>query len=309
MKTFVGPTWETLAIFEKPVRGKNLSFVEIPHFQPEGVEEKVRAQWEKQVDDKLVELRAKGIAVEKRPYAEDAGKNPLSALYEGAKAKMWPGSAITLHDFSEKKTGIELHVSQTSFPAIKALSDPDIIESYRLAHAPLPRPALAVCTFARTQDDYLALTVRGPKTNMYPGRLYGQGGNPTDTKKTVVEHQLDEMASEISVGEKQVRPSSFTFFGIVVDNDQLKRKPDLVGIVDVRRDTWRLKEQMRKRTSFEPDAIDVLFAPVDPGGLHDYLVMRTHPSWFCPAAHGGLALIGRAFYGDGWLNDVLKDMK
>ncbi|MEK6822754.1 MAG: hypothetical protein AABY13_02905, partial [Nanoarchaeota archaeon] len=249
---------------------------------------------------------------ERRDGCPEGGE--LAALHEGDKPKMWPGPAVTLRDVQPRNAGIDLLVSQTSFPAIDALKDKTFSELYETQGITKPRPALAICTYAITTDGMLALTVRGARTNMYPGRLYGQGGNPRSTNTNVVEHQKAENKDEILVQDNEYPVNGgrgFWFGGIVEDNEQLPRKTDLVGWCYLNIDSKTLKGRsyerpMEKRPN---DAVGIVFAPAKEGPLLDYLTKTTHPVQFCPPAHAGLVVYGLHKFGNEWAQNVIKKIE
>lgn len=303
-------TWETLSVFDEPIEADNIGFIDSPLQIPEGMDEQIRSNWDKQLESKQNELQREGISTEIRSYHLDASEKPLNALYENDEPKMWPGPAISLKDV-DTDTPIRLHVGQTYFPFIAALKDEEIRALYKQQDIPVPRPALAICTYALTDDGQLVLTVRGSRTNMYPGRFYGQGGNPELTNTNISDHQAAEMEGEILVKPNDYNPSGLRFTGIVVDDEQLPGKPDLVGWVPVNLESGEIKERVRKRPMNERpnDVIDVVFAPADETGLFSYLVNRTHPVQYCPPSNGGLVLYGHHVFGSDWSSQVLERLE
>jgi len=200
---------------------------------------------------------------------------------------MWPGPVVSLKEVRQTGSGrIELLVGQTTFPFIAALSKENVSKLYTEQGIAKPRPAIAICTYALTNDGKLALTVRGQRTNMYPGRLYGQGGNPLTTNTSIVQHQIDESKDELNLPDFSVNRLSgkFRFTGVVIDNEALPGKPDLVGWVPVDLSSDDIRERVYQRALSERpnDAVGVVFAPSDADGLFDYLVNGTHTSQYCP---------------------------
>ncbi len=283
--------WRILNRFARTFNGEAISFIDSPISYPEGVEEAVRKSWNLQLRKKQNALKMNGVNTEIKPYHLDKANNPLNALYEGKQTKMWPGPVVSLQSVLEKNEGINLLVAQTSFPFIAALKDEKISNLYESREIEKPRPSLAICTYALTLDDKLVLTVRGERTNMYPRRFYGQGGNPLYTNTNIVEHQIDEMQDEILVNPKDYNPSNFVFGGLIEDREDFPEKPDLIGWVPVNLEYGQIKERVRKRAIEERpnDSIDVTFVPATKHGLHDYL-SNINPKEFCPSALGGLFL-------------------
>lgn len=303
--------WETLEIFEEPIFAKKIKLKESPLSTPNGVEEIIRKNWDKQLKEKQAQVAKVGIQAEINKYHLDKSNNPLNALYEKEKPIMWPGPAISLRGIRKIDNDTELIVGQTSFPYISALKDKEVSSLYETLGIVKPRPALAICTYALTQDGQLTLTVRGSRTNMYPGRLYGQGGNPLFTNTILAEHQADEMKDEILIQPNEYDSNELRFSGIVIDREQLPDKPDLVGWVPVNLEAGNIRERVYKRSSDKRpnDAISVVFVPSTEGELFDHLVERSHPVQYCPSAHGGLVLYGYHNFGEKWTENLLDKLK
>ncbi|MBU0460289.1 MAG: hypothetical protein KKH52_03090 [Nanoarchaeota archaeon] len=304
-------TWESLHVFKNPESPDRIKFRDSPLEMPVGVDEVIRQNWDTQLKQKQEQLSKTKIDTEIKVYHLDTSENPLNALYEGDKPKMWPGPVVSLKDVQTSDSGIELLVGQTYFPFIAGSKDEKISKLYNEQEIVKPRPALAICTYALTQDGQLTLTVRGSRTNMYPGRLYGQGGNPLFTNINISEHQADEMRDEILVQPNEYDSNELRFSGIVVDREQLADKPDLVGWVPVNIEAGCIKERVYKRNPDKRpnDAIGVVFAPSTEGELFDYILQKTHPVQYCPPAHGGLVLYGHHNFGSEWSKDLLKKLE
>lgn len=304
-------TWEALYIFDKPEFGSRFSFRDSPLEMPEEIDRIIKRNWNTQLRQKKEQLSKIGITTEIRPYPADTSENPWNALYEGDKQIMWPGSVVSLKDVQKKDSGIELLVGQTYFPFIVGLNDEDVSRLYEKQGIAKPRPALAIGTYALTQDNKLTLTVRGSRTNLYPGRLYGQGGNPLFTNTDILKHQADEMKDEILIEPNEYDPEELRFSGIVADNEQLPNKPDLIGWIPVNLESGKIRERVYKRPSNERpnDAIGVVFAPSTEGELFDYIAQQTHPVQYCPSAIGGLVLYGHHNFGSDWSTSLLKTLE
>lgn len=307
--------WDVLHCFEVPLEAKRIELVDTPLKMPIGVDEAIRKSWNLQLVSKQEQLSKSGICTGIKPYHNDTSSLPLNALYEGEKCKMWPGPVISLtswQEMNEEDNNVfRLYVGQTSFPFIAGLKDPEISKLYGLQGIPKPRPALAVCTFASTLDKKLVLTLRGQKTPMYPGRMYGQGGNPLFTNVDITVHQKDENRDEILLNEEDyLLGKGPSFLGLIVDTEQLPDKPDIVGYYPVNIESESLLERIQQRPLDKRpnDAIGISFAPSEEGKLFDYLAKETIPKQFCPPAHGGLVLYGSSMYGKKWAEDLLKKL-
>lgn len=301
-------TWEIMHIFQTPVKGQNIQFREVKITHPAGVENLIRANWDQQLATKQAQLEEQGIqGLTIEPYQRDKSSTPLNALYEAGVAKMWPGPAITLVSIKENHPMIELEVAQTYFPFIAALNDPEIKSLYISQGIEIPRPSLAICTFTETSDGKLTLTVRGQRTNMYPGRFYGQGGNPLFPTVNPVEQQTDEMSDEILVTPVSYNPRRMEFGGLTEDRETLPGKPDLIGWVGVNLDSEEIERRVKDRINHPNDAEAVAFAPASDEALLRYMV-SANPSDYCPPAYAGLILYGRMHFGELWQQDLLKQL-
>jgi hypothetical protein len=278
---------------------------------PAGLDEIMRTNWDKQLNDKKQQLIQQGLSVEIKPYHLDKSEKPLNALYEGKSPKMWPGPVVTLKDAKYSQNSAELSVGQMFYPLIAALKDPEIVALFAKEKIDVPRPALGICTLGKTIDDELTLTVRGAKTNVYPGRFYTMGGNPTTAEQTVVEHQKEEIQDEILVKQTEYNPAEFMFGGIVNDTDLLKNKPDLVGWISLNLYSDEIRERVHNRPVEKrpTDVYDVAFVSAYDGTLFDYLVKMTSPIQYCPPVHGALALYGAHNFGQQWLEDLIQRLE
>lgn len=302
-------TWGILYTFQAPVNGQNIQFREVQIKHPVGLDGLVRSNWDQQLIAKQSQLAGQGITgLAIQPYQEDKSATPFNALYEAGEVKMWPGPAITLVGINNDYRGVELDVAQTSFPFITALNDYKIKELYISQGIEIPRPALAICTFAQTKDGKLTLTVRGERTNMYPGRFYGQGGNPLFTTDNPVEHQVKEMVGETLITTESYDPRKLEFGGITVDREELPGKPDLVGWVRVNLHSEEIDRRVGERTKHPNDAVAVAFVPASDEALLKYIV-TANPNDYCPPAYAGLILYGRMHFGQLWEQDLLKQIQ
>lgn len=303
--------WKVIELFDNPVNGNCVHLVEEPSEKLQGIEELVRKIWDDELKLKQADFASQDIDTDIRPYHLDTSAKPFNALYLGNKAQMWPGPSISLKKVVKSSSGVNLFVSPLSFPYIKALRNKTIEFIYHEAGINKPSPSLAICTFAKTLDNQLTLTVRSSRTSVYPKRLYGQGGNPETADIEVYLHQQREMEDEILVNPFDYGINDFNFLGIAVDNDQILGKPDLIGWVPVRLDSDEIQKRVSNRSIYKRphDAAAVIFAPAKEGELFDYLTLRSHPFQFCPPAHAGLVLYGRFNYGEEWSNNLLKKLE
>ncbi len=303
--------WETLEVFEEPIFARNIKFKESPLSTPNGVEEIIRKNWNEQLKEKQAQIAKVGIQAEIHNYHLDKSNNPLNALYEKGKPIMWPGPAISLSGIRKINNSTELIVGQTSFPYISALKNKEVSHLYEIQGIVKPRPALGITTFALTADENLVLTVRGSRTNMYPGRLSGQGGNPTSTDTDITIHQIDEMKEEINLDPEHYDPNNLRINGIAIDNEQLMHKTDLVGWIPINLEAKKVREMVYQRNPNERpnDVIGVVFISGTEGGLFKDLIERSHPVQYCPLAHGGLVLYGYHSFGKEWAKDLLDKLK
>jgi hypothetical protein len=302
-------TWSILEIFDQPINGENVYLKEVSLPKPEGLDERLKTNWDLQLKAKQDELAEKaGTTTEIRPYHLDRSEKPFSALYQGEKPVQWPGPVVSLVEIERTVNHkVILGVGQMFYPQISALRDEGIVSVYKEQGIAIPRPALGINTPVLTADNLLTLTVRGIRTNQYPGRLYAPGGQPLTPDTDVIEHQLDEIEEEILIRPDEYN-HNFIFGGVVIDDELLPRKPDLVGWVKVGLDSGDIQERVygRKAEDRPNDVTAVVFASASEGDLHDYLTKLTHPLQYCPPAIGGLWVYGRVNYGPDWGNSVLK---
>ena len=301
-------TWKSLHIFDNPEPVSKIKLKDSPSEMPKGIEEIIRKNWDTQLKRK--QFANKRTNTEIRPYHLDNSKQPLNASYEKNNPKMWPGPIISFKKIQMNDSGIELLVGQTSFPFIEGLKDKEISKLYDKQGIKKEYP-LSICTYALTQDDQLTLTVRGNKTNMYPGRLHGEGGNPPFTNTKIAQHQAEEMEDEILVQPSEYNSNELKFLGIILEMDEFPNTPDLVGWVPVNLEAEEIRERVSKRSLDKRpnDAIGVVFAPSKEGELFDYLVRKTHPIQYSPPAHGGLVLYGHHNFGNDWSKNLLEKLK
>lgn len=307
-------TWGILDQFAQPIKAGSIQFVgvELPT-QPNGIEDAIKRSWDKELHAKQDELAIKGDRMVVGPHLEPLSGNNLDALYEEqtGKRKMWSGPVVTLReirrDISVVSSRIFLAVSQMHFAYINGLNDPEVTALYTAQQIEKPRSSLAVSTFAETTEGLLVLTVRGDRTNMYPNRLYGQGGNPQTPMVDIIEHQIREMRDEILVEPEEYDPRGFEFFGIVEDLEGIPNKPDLVGAVRINLSFDEVRRRVEARGKYPNDAVGVDFAPSTAEDLQYYLAIKD-PRDYCPPAFAGLILFGASRYGELWKKDLLQDL-
>jgi len=293
-------TWEIYSLFEKPLGGDKIKLVDTPLEMPAGVDEIIKRKWDGQLAKKKGEL---DFPVEIKDYDGN-----LNALWRGDANKwvMWPGPVITFKDVKET----DIYVSQMSYPYITSLKDPDISKLFEEQNIEKPRPSLGICTFPVTTDNMLLLTVRGIKTNVYPGRYYTIGGNPQCTNTDVVEHQIEEMEEEIFITPSEYNTSDYRFAGVVIDNEGLPGKPDLVGWIEMPLSSEEMKERLYSVPKDERanDVVDIAFVPATEDGLAQELsVMDPHD--FCPPAHAALFVYGIMNFGKSWADSLPENIE
>jgi len=304
-------TWEFMCTTGMPLKGEKVRFIDSPLRKPEGVDEAIRINWNKQLAEKQLELAEKNIVAEIKPYHEDKSNDPLGALYHEDAPKMWPGPAVSLKLMESDGSYLNLLVGQTFYPFIAGLNDEKISNLYVEQGIDIPRPALGICTFALTSDEQIALTVRGALTNVYPGRFYGQGGNAKFVDTNVIEHQTQEMIDEILVEPSDYSTENFRFGGLVLDMEVYPGKPDLVGWIPVNMEAEDIRERVYQRPLADrpPDVIGIAFAPNNATGLLEYLTNSTHPIHYCPSANAGLVLYGAHKFGLDWAQEVVDRLE
>jgi len=301
------PNSSSLAIFSQPLSSKSISFEKSPLTFSEKILQQVTEHWILQLRQKQYQLSKKGIPAKIKSYSSFHDHN-LDALFVNEKPVMWPGSCVTLRDWHVNNGSAILFVSELSYPFIAALSDENFLNKLHDENFHSLRPPLAVCTFAITSDSFLVLTVRGIATPVYPGRFYGQGGNPQHSQIDLLQHQLEEMEEELLIKPDEVMHDSLKFFGIVEDQENFPRKPDLIGTVKISLSSHELKDRFESRlhNNRPPDVADTRLIHFDDENLFDFLKSET-PKNFCPPAHGGLLLVGMREFGVDWLNRITNN--
>ncbi len=292
-------TSNSLAVFQQPIHHSLFAFEVIPLVLSEKVRVQLRNHWFIQLRQKQEQLLQLEINSEIREY--DTGHpDALLALYAGEKCLMWPGKCITLHGWRYAENSLKLTVSEITYPFIAALGDQEFQNNIADQDLRAIRPPLAICTFAITTDQMLVLTVRGNTTNVYPGRFYGQGGNPTSVEVNILQHQLEELHEEILLSPDEVIHDSLQFHGIVEDREAFPGKPDLIGTVNISLSAQELKRRFESRPPEQrpSDIANIHFIPLNKENLFHFLKNETQPKDFCPPAHGGLMLIGLFLFGN-----------
>lgn len=249
--------------------------------------------WMEQLNEKKRQLAIQGTGSVIKKY--EPGHTDDVALYVNDKPVMWPGACITLLQSSFLDSKLHLIVSKISYPFISALSNEEFRR--KMSGSPLLhlRPPLAICTFAITSDYYVVLTVRGQHTNVYPGRFYGQGGNPSSAHVDLIDHQVEEMKDELFANENDIDMTSFRFLGLVEDAELFPRKPDLIGLVNLKVDKDTVKANFYKRDKKErpADAAELRFLSLNERPLFSFLKKEFREQDFCPPAFSGLYLVGK----------------
>jgi hypothetical protein len=285
-------TLDTLVQFDRPISGGRIKFTEafLPP-QPAGIEELVAISWDRQLRVKKADMFRENQLWAKGTHYDPVSDNRLDALYDNdGQRRMYSGPVVTL------------------MRVVIDVSEPEVDKQYQHHGIIKPRPSLAICTYAQTLDNCFTATVRGPGTTMYPGRKYGQGGNPQSPEITIIEHQIKENADEILVTPEDYNPEDFKFSGVVVDLEDLPNKPDLAGFVPVQLNSEEIKRRVSNRVKHPNDSVDVAFIPADPEGLQKYMI-TTDPKEFTPGGFGTLLENGRVIYGSDWYGDVIKELK
>ncbi|MEO6167430.1 MAG: hypothetical protein ABIO46_14155 [Chitinophagales bacterium] len=285
--------------FKKALSPSAISFSGIPLSFSSDVMKQLVLHWQQQLKNKQASLRVSGIMSEIRPF-DHSTNDYLNALYVNEKLVLWPGTAITLRDAKIMDDAVVMFVSDISYPFISALNNVALRKSLGMESMSPLRPPLAICTYSITSDNYIVLTVRGNTTNVYPGRLYGQGGNPTTTSVDIVQHQVEEMQDELLLEPGEIFTGTFRFFGIVEDLESFPGKPDLIGTVQLKFSSKELLERFETRPpeNRPPDVADIRLVSFDREGLHHLLLEETKALDYCPPAHGGLLLLARREFGN-----------
>lgn len=292
------PTSNSLVVFQQPIHHSLIAIEEILLEFSENVLLQLRNHWFIQLRHKQLQLLQQEITTEIREYDKGLPGGPL-ALYSSEKCLMWPGKCVTLLNWKYETDGLKLTVSEITYPFIAALGDEEFQKSVADQNLKAIRPPLAVCTFAITTDQMLVLTVRGKTTNVYPGRFYGQGGNPASVHFSLLQHQLDELNEELLLSPDEVIHDSLQFYGIIEDCGAFPRKPDLIGTVQIKLSSQELSARFYSRPSHQrpPDVADIKLIPFNGNALRTFLDSETQPTDFCPPAHGGLLLIWQHHFG------------
>lgn len=282
-------TSRILLDFSQPVPADNIIIMHEPLAIPDRAMEAMEEYWAHQLKEKQTALYDAGIMATIRM---DRTLHSLPSLYVNEKPVMWPGTAVTLRNAQINSGLVQLTVSDIPYPFIAALNHAGFERQSGLDALAL-RPPLAICTFAITNDNMLVLTVRGQTTNVYPGRIYGQGGNPQQASFDIVAHQLEEMADELMVAPFEVDADSFQFYGLVEDLELFPRKPDLVGIVRLRMTAAALLSRFEQRPEQDrpPDVVKVLCIPFNKKTVTHFLQHEKSMADFCPPAYAGLRLL------------------
>src|SRR3989338_7506456 len=239
--------WNIETIFDEPVT--NVRLVDVSAPTPKSIEDLVKLDWVEQLKKKQSELKEETVIV---PYHNNT---EWDALYENGKAIMFPGPNIQLKYVTQSGSRIDLGVSQSSYPYMAALSDEKVIEAHKDAEIDLPRPNLGSVCFGITTDEKIVLTRRGKRTNVYPGRLHGTGGNPEYTSLNLVDHMRGEFEEEILVKPQEV--GQIYFGGIVSDLNHYKNKPDIVSWANLKVSSREIGDRVNARMYHPPDAIGI----------------------------------------------------
>ncbi len=306
-------TWRILDEFPQPIRGEDIRLV--THRQklivPPGVEEAIRTTWNRELQTKQAELAQIGDVTSIGEHSEKISGNTLDALYADERRIMWSGPQVTLKEIAKEFCSINprvrLFVSPTHYAFTTGLSDPEVIALYVKYGVERPRPPLAICTFAITPDNEGILTVRGPRANKYPGRKYGQGGDPRTSDVNIVDHQIREMKDEILVGPEEYNPREFQFGGIVEDREMLPGKTDLISWVRINLGFDEVDDRVRNRARHPNDAVAIASFPATDEGLMRY-VSTLDPQGYNPPTIAGLVLYGKMNFGEYWYQDLLKQL-
>jgi hypothetical protein len=292
------PTSNSLVVFQQPIHHSLIAIEEILLEFSESVFLQLRNHWFIQLRKKQLQLLQQEITSEIRGY-DKGHPEGLLALFAGEKCLMWPGKCVTLLHWKYDTDGLKLTVGEITYPFIAALGDEEFQKSVADQNLKAIRPPLAVCTFAITTDRMLVLTVRGKTTNVYPGRFYGQGGNPTTAHFSLLQHQLDELNDELLLAPDEVIHDSLQFNGIIEDCEAFPRKPDLIGTVQLKLSSQELADRFYSRPSHQrpTDVADIRLIPFNANALRDFLDSETQPTDFCPPARGGMRLISQFHFG------------
>ena len=301
-------TSNILFVFSKPLLPSQILFINKEISFSTQTINALTLNWEAQLKKKRDQLLQKDIFSEIRTYPNE-NKVLLNALYVNEKPVMWPGNAITLRNWVVEDDKAQLTVSAISYPFISALNDFRFLDAIESPIETFLRPALAICTFAITSDGFIVLTKRGDFTNVYPGRLYGQGGNPSEIDFDLLSHQVTEMEEEIMTYPIEVATDSLRFGGVIEDLETFPGKPDLVGWVNISLSSGEVKKRIEDRPPNDRpgDVSSVLFIHLNETSFSNFLKQH-NSSEFCPPAHGGLLLMGFFRFGEKWFHKMVKEL-
>jgi hypothetical protein len=284
-------SYSTLDVFDPPLSTKDISFIPTPLIFSPADSKRLREYWDIELKVKQTLLLEKRIDSVIKTY--EGVPEKMNALYVNGQPVMWPGNAITLRNWSYAGNKLSMDVSELSYPFIGALSNPDFRDALSDQSFIALRPPLAICTFAITTDNFLVLTVRGMNTNVYPGRYYGQGGNPTSCVFDLTIHQVEEMTDELNIDAGDISQESFRFSGIAEDSESFPGKPDLIGWVRLRIDAETLQSKFSSRPMIErpPDAAGLRLVRLTRNSLANFLQNEVKQVDFCPPALCGLHML------------------
>lgn len=309
--------FETSAIlldFPHPIKGDNVRFVEtvLPP-QPIGVEAAIQASWTRELLAKQRELEQLGDKMIIGPNNEPISGNDLDALYEEGSGRriMWSGPNVTLRgvrlELTTRNPTVWLEVARTHYAYTTGLNNQEVTRLYDEQGIEKPRPPLAICTFAVTPQNEIVLTVRGDRTNKYPRRWYGQGGDPRTPDTDVISHQVAEMRQEILLEPTEYKPVEIEFYALAEDREDLPRKVDLIGSVRIDISFAEIDERVKKRENKPNDAVAVVYIPADAEGLLEHLA-TVDPKQYCAPAFAGLIVYGGVRHGDNWKRDLRREL-
>lgn len=278
--------YNILFAFDRPASADQILIRTIPLSFTNEAMQLLASHWRLQLQAKQQALLAQDIP---STIVTQVG-NALPSLMVNEKPVLWPGMAVTLRDLHRHNEQLVMTVSEIPYPFLAALKN-EPFKSLAGISTDL-RPPLAICTFGITTDQMLVLTVRGQTTNVYPGRLYGQGGNPTTVVFDLVKHQLDEMKDELLLHPSAVDVAGFRFYGLVEDGESFPGKPDLIGTVPLQISSADLLGKFEKRPPADrpPDVASLVFVPYVKRTLQ-YFLNEKGTAAFCPPAFGGLHLV------------------
>lgn len=285
----LSPAISALAIFDPPLSAEGILFKKTTlNFSPAD-SQKLNEYWNQALILKQQELREKEIVATIENYGRGQ-EQMLNALFVNGRAVMWPGNAVTLRGWNYDGEKLQMEISELSYAFTGALSNPGFRKAIGDRSLINLRPPFAICTFAITTDNYLVLTVRGMGTNVYPGRYYGQGGNPTSCDFDLAQHQLEETTDELNIADTDINLGSLQFSGIAEDREAFPGKPDLIGWVRLNIDAKTLQTKFEERPVSDrpPDAAGLHLVSLRGNSLTDFLQNEVTANEFCPPAWCGL---------------------